>query len=70
MKTITVDPDWAFVKIDPLEFCGRIGFLLDRLADFRFFLSILPFTKAVDIFFSDSVKSVDELAHLGEQKMQ
>lgn len=47
---IPVGPGWAAVLIGKWRFYGRIGWWLRRLADFRFFLSILPFRKALLAF--------------------
>lgn len=47
---IPVGPGWAAVLIGKWRTYGRIGWLLRRLADFRFFLSILPFPKALLAF--------------------
>ena len=47
---VPVSRGWAAVKIGPVKLYGRIGLLIRRLADLRFFLSILPFKKALDAF--------------------
>jgi NADH dehydrogenase len=47
---IPVGPGWAAVIIGGLRFYGRIGWWLRRLADLRFFLSILPPRKAILAF--------------------
>lgn len=47
---IPVGPSWAAVMVGNLRFYGRIGWWLRRLADFRFFLSILPWQKAILAF--------------------
>lgn len=49
---LPVGPGWAMVIIGRLRFYGRIGWCLRRLADFRFFLSILPLRKALAAFMS------------------
>ncbi len=45
-----VGQGWAAVMIGKLRFYGRIGWRLRRSADFLFFLSILPFWKALSAF--------------------
>lgn len=47
-----VGPNWAAVLINSLRFYGQLGWWLRRLADLRFFLTILPLSKAFNIFFS------------------
>lgn len=47
---IPVGPRWAAVMIGPLRFYGRFGWILRRLADLRFFLTILPWRKALRAF--------------------
>ncbi|OGZ35823.1 MAG: hypothetical protein A3A94_01550 [Candidatus Portnoybacteria bacterium RIFCSPLOWO2_01_FULL_43_11] len=47
---IPVGPSWAAVLIGPLRFYGRFGWLVRRLADLRYFLSILSFKKALLAF--------------------
>ncbi len=43
---IPVGPSWAAVLIKNISIYGMVGWWLRRLADLRFFLSILPFNKA------------------------
>ena len=50
---IPVSPGFAAAVIHRLHFYGLGPVWLRRLIDFRFFLSILPFTKAFDIFWGD-----------------
>ena len=47
---IPVGPGWAAAAIGNHQFYGRLGWWLRRLADFRFFLSVLPFKKALLAF--------------------
>jgi len=47
---LPVGPGWASTSLGVITFHGSIGWLLRRLADFRYFLSILPFKKAVTVF--------------------
>ena len=47
---IPVGPSWAAVLIGPLRFYGRFGWLVRRLADLRYFFSILSFKKALLAF--------------------
>lgn len=47
---IPIGPGWAIVLIGPFRFFGRFGWCLRRLADLRFFLSILSFRKALLVF--------------------
>jgi len=48
--SIPVGPGWAATLWHGLEFYGRMGWVLRRLADLRFFLTILPMTKALAAF--------------------
>ena len=48
--SLPVGPGWAATLIGPVALYGRIGWLFRRLADFRFFLSILPFWDAMTVF--------------------
>ncbi len=64
---IPIGPGWAAVLSGNYRFFGRFGWWLRRLADLRFFLSILPFRKALLAFQSGktlceicSICSVDE----------
>ncbi len=45
-----VGPGWAATTMGSFSFYGRIGWLMRRLADLRYFFSILPFTKAIAAF--------------------
>lgn len=47
---IPVGPGWAAALIGKLWLYGRLGWWLRRLADLRFFLSILPLSKALLAF--------------------
>ncbi|MEK7575749.1 MAG: FAD-dependent oxidoreductase [Patescibacteria group bacterium] len=47
---IPVGPGWAAVMMGNLRFYGRIGWWFRRIADLRFFLSILPWQKAISAF--------------------
>ncbi len=47
---VPVGPGWAAVLIGRTRVYGAIGWLLRRLADLRFFLSILPVRKAIIAF--------------------
>ena len=48
-----VGPLWAATLIGPIAVYGKIGWLLRKLADLRYFTSILPFKKAITAFRSD-----------------
>lgn len=50
VTAIPVGPSWATVIIGKTRIYGSLGWFLRRLADFRFFLSILPFRKALLAF--------------------
>ncbi len=47
---LPVGEGWAAALIGHWRFYGRIGWWLRRAADFRYFLSILPFRKALRVF--------------------
>lgn len=47
---IPVGPGWAAVLIGGCRFYGRLGWWLRRLADLKFFLSFLPFRKALSVY--------------------
>jgi len=47
---IPIGPGWAATLIGHYRFYGLIGWWLRRLADLRFFLSILSFRKAILVF--------------------
>ena len=47
---VPVGPGWAAVQIGSMRFYGTVGWWLRRLADLRFYLSILPTGKAVVAF--------------------
>lgn len=49
---IPIGQNWAALTLGPIKLYGRIGWWIRRLADLRFFLSILPPVKALKIFFS------------------
>ncbi|MGI0090069.1 MAG: NAD(P)/FAD-dependent oxidoreductase [Nitrososphaerales archaeon] len=60
---IPVGVGWAAVLFGPFRFYGRIGWLLRRLGDYRFFLSVLPLRKALLIMRSKKkLDSIDGLA--------
>lgn len=47
---VPVGPGWAAILWGRWRFYGRIGWFIRRFLDFRFFLSILPFAKALLVF--------------------
>lgn len=47
---IPVGPGWAATLWHGMRFYGRFGYLIRRYIDFKFFLSILPFAKALRAF--------------------
>ncbi len=47
---IPVGPGWAAVAIGNLKIYGRPGWWLRRIADLRYFVSILPIIKALKVF--------------------
>jgi NADH dehydrogenase len=49
---LPVGPGWGVALIGPVRFYGFFCWILRRLADFRFFLSILPTSKVMRIFLS------------------
>ena len=49
---IPVGPRWAAVLIGNFKIYGKIGWLLRRLADFHYFLSIFSSKKAISVFLS------------------
>jgi NADH dehydrogenase len=48
--SIPVGPGWAATLVGPLTFYGLTGWFLRRMADLRYFLSILPLGKALTAF--------------------
>lgn len=50
VTAIPIGEGWAAVIIGKIKIYGSLGWLLRRLADFRFFLTILPFKKALLAF--------------------
>lgn len=48
--SLPVGPVWAATLLGPVMICGWPGWILRRFADLRFFLSILPPTKALTAF--------------------
>ena len=48
--SLPVGPGWAATLIGPITVYGKIGWLLRKLANLRYFISILPFTKAIIVF--------------------
>lgn len=49
---LPVGSGWAAVLLGRIKIYGRIGWWLRRLADFHYFLSILPLRKAFSVFLS------------------
>lgn len=49
-QAIPVGPGWAAVAIGGFRIYGRVGWWIRRLADFRYFLSILSLKKAILAF--------------------
>lgn len=49
---IPVGPQWACALLGPVVVCGRLGWILRRLADLRYFCSLLPLRRACALFFS------------------
>lgn len=47
---LPVGPGWAATRVGPLAFYGFVGRFFRQLVDLRYFLSILPFRKAVTAF--------------------
>lgn len=47
---VPVGPGWAAVLWGRWRFYGHTGWIIRRFVDFRFFLSILPFSKALVVF--------------------
>jgi len=47
---IPVGPRWAAALIGGVSFYGQLGWIIRRIADLRYFLSILPFRKAINAF--------------------
>ncbi len=47
---VPIGPNWAAAKIGPVIFYGFFAYHLRELIDFMFFLSILPFSKALNAF--------------------
>lgn len=56
---VPVGPNWAAVKIGKFEFFGKIGWMLRRFIEFRFFSSILPLKKAFVAFNEEGILSAD-----------
>lgn len=54
---VPVGEGWAAVIIGPFVVWGFLGWILRRFADLRFFLSILPFRKAILAFQSGKILS-------------
>ena len=48
--SVPVGPNWAVTIIGPWKIYGRLGWILRRLADLRYFLSVLPLSQAVGAF--------------------
>ncbi len=64
---IPIGSNWAFVKIGSFRFYGRLGYVLRRLADLRFFFGILPLKKHSNS--SQKVK-VNELKMMFNRKLK
>jgi NADH:ubiquinone reductase (H+-translocating) len=59
---VPVGAGWASVLVGNLKINGLVGWWLRRLADLRFYLSILPPMKALNLFFSsDGLNNIDAL---------
>jgi hypothetical protein len=53
---------WASALVGNLKISGRVGWWLRRLGDLRFYLSILPPRKALELFSSSSgLNNIDAL---------
>lgn len=52
---IPVGPEWAAAEFFGTIIYGRFGWFLKRLNDLKFFLSILPFSKAITAFKEDGI---------------
>lgn len=52
---VPVGPGWAIARKGSQVVTGKLGWFFRRLHDFKFFLSILPFNKALDAFRSDKI---------------
>jgi len=65
---IPVSPNWAATMIGPFRLYGIFSVWLRRLIDLRFFLSILPFRKALDVFWGNKkfCESCDVCLHESE----
>ncbi len=51
---VPVGPHWAAVSVGPLQVFGFLGWVLRQIVDFKFLISILPFSKAMIAFRSKS----------------
>lgn len=47
---LPVGPKWAAAIVGPLHLYGYIGWILRRVADLRYFLTVLPLVKALHVF--------------------
>ena len=47
---IPIGPGWAASSLGSVTFYGRLGLFIRRVADFRYFLTILPLKKALTVF--------------------
>lgn len=52
-NAIPIGPGFALVMVGNLKFYGKIGWWLRKIADLRYFLSILPWRKAILVFQND-----------------
>lgn len=50
---VPVGKGWAAIKMGKIKLYGKLGWLIRRMADLRFFLSILPIKKALAAFRSE-----------------
>lgn len=48
---LPVGPSWAVAMVGPFTLYGFLAWIVRRLADFRYFLSILPIGRVLKIFF-------------------
>lgn len=52
---VPVGKYWAAVAVGPLKIYGFIGFCIREFIDLRFFLSILPFKKALKVYRNNAI---------------
>src|SRR3990172_1094726 len=65
---IPVSPNWAAAIVGRLRFYGIFSVWLRRVVDLRFFLSVLPLVKALDVFWGNKkiCESCDVCLHEAE----